>query len=178
MDFPCEDASLEYQCRCFIIFPSPSSTPEKCGLKIDTCVKTNAHFTPPDVFLWEKHWRAKEGCLCDLDYKRILVSSGHVAHGKPGDWAKEREAGEWDLFSELRWQRSPQQPNPWFGVLTQCVWTLGMWKPALGPRQRLIKSQMDKGFYFHMQPAIGQELPSAAATTSMGSSPLEKNKRI
>lgn len=53
-----------------------------------------------------------------------------------------------------------------------------MRKPALGPRQRLIKPQLDKGFYFHMQPAIGQELPSAAATTFVGSSPLEKHKRI
>lgn len=55
MDFPCEDASVEYQSWCFVIFPSPSSTLEKCGLKVDKHVKTNAKFTSPHVFLWEKH---------------------------------------------------------------------------------------------------------------------------
>ena len=100
MDFPCEDASVEYQSWCFIIFPSPSSTLEKCGLKVDKHVKTDAKFTSPHVFLWEKHGGgAKEGSLYDLDHKRSLVSSGYVALGKLGDCEQRRGKQENGIYS-------------------------------------------------------------------------------
>lgn len=55
--------------------------------------------TSPDVFLWKKHRRARESCLYDLDYKRILVSSGPVAHGKLVDWEQRREKQENGIYS-------------------------------------------------------------------------------
>lgn len=54
--------------------------------------------TSPDVFLWKKHGRVKESWLYDLDYKRTLVSSGPVAHGKPVDWEQRREKQENGIY--------------------------------------------------------------------------------
>ena len=62
-------------------------------------MKTDAKFTSPDVFLWEKCGRAKEGCLYDLGYKRVFVSPGHVAHGKPGNCEQRREKQEDGIYS-------------------------------------------------------------------------------
>lgn len=66
--------------------------------------------------------------------------------------------------------------EPPFGAFTPQAWTFGIWKPARGPRQRLIKPQMNQGFYFHVHLATGPELSCAAVTTFMGSSLLEKKK--
>lgn len=79
--------------------PLPSSAPEKCGLKIDKCVKTNAKFTSLVVLLWEKHRRAKEECLYNLDYKRIPVSYGHIVHGSLRDQLQRRKKQENWMYS-------------------------------------------------------------------------------
>lgn len=117
MDFPCENASMEsfytYQTGCFFMSPSPCSIPEKCGLAIDKCVETPAKLTSPTVFLWEQHRRAKEGCLYALDYKRILVSSGHGAHGKPSHREQRSEKQENRIYSEVTGQHTAAGPRGW-----------------------------------------------------------------
>lgn len=61
-------------------FPLPLSHSRSVG-----SMRTKAKFSSPDVFHWEKHMRSKEGCVYDLDYKRIPINSVLVVHGRQGD---------------------------------------------------------------------------------------------
>lgn len=100
-------------------------------------------------------WREED---CTIRIQKNLVRSRCVDH-ESRVIEQRREKQEKQMYSVSWGHRVAQNSQTPFGVLTQCAWTLDLWKPMLRPRQRLMKPQMNKGFSFHMQLQLAKNFP-------------------
>lgn len=158
-----------YQSWHFITFLFPSHTPE-----VWAQWEQKQNLALPMSFTGRNTWGQRK-VVCTIWITKNPHKLCSCRPWKAGRQGAETQGNGTDSVS---WghRTAAKSQGPGFGVLTQHARTLSIWKPALGSRQRLIKPQMNKGFCLHMQPANGQKLSSAAATTVMRSSLLEKKQ--